>query len=198
MITFHVIGDGDPVDETHAAEATHAVFGARRRQQQARTEAQAKAAADGMIHALLYRFEAKPNEFELTAGSAVALEACSARLGMLDHDYRAPKAPLQRDYGVTLAKIGEYGRGEAEPREIAAYQDAYGAYLAAAAENPTGITAHKLRGTDLWVITPDEITAALGAFRGALGHGVPEPQLFWWPFWIAFLERAERVGIRVA
>jgi hypothetical protein len=73
--------------------------------------------------------------------------------------------------------------------------------LTQCAAKPIGIPGYKLSSNDGWLVLPEEIRAALVAYRA-----LPAPEsairgqvdLDYWRSWIAFLERAaERGGFRV-
>lgn len=188
----------EPFSETRVKRVQDQILTAKRAQFQARTDAQRRVANQAMTRSLMALYEAQPNEFQLTAGSVVDLQNTMLRLGMLDLDTQAGRFPRYEDYGVTAAIIAEFNETGEEGRELAGFNAMADAVRDRQAENPTGIPLYKIKTNDKWLVTPNEITAALGAYRTSLGEGVPEPRLFWWPYWLDFIERAAKyVGARV-
>lgn len=159
-----------------------------------------------MQTAIVRLYEASPTEFELTAGSMTDALNAMDRLGMLathpdGHlvDAAPTPFPRQQDFGVE-PDMWDYAEGDEVPAPIVAFEQAFSAVSDAQAEKPNGIPLYKLRTNDLWLVTPDEIRAALVAHleAGLAVPAVPEPDYFWWPHWLAFLElAAEHGGIRV-
>lgn len=169
-----------------------------RAQRDASNDVQRRFAYVEMARALRQLYKAQPNKFQLTGGSITTALAAMTRLGMLDLDTQHDQWPAHADYGVTHVMLVAFSELGEECLDLALFNAARDAVRDKQAENPTGIPAYKLQTTDGWLITPDEITAALGAYRTALGDGAEQPRLFWWPFWIAFLERASKyIGVRV-
>ena len=164
----------------------------------ARTDADRRRANDRMVYALMSLYEVDPNAFSLSAGSLTVLQASMMRLGMLDLETQPGRPPLPKDFGLTVAGIAAYAESGDEPLELARFNAARDAFLDRQADNPTGIPAYKITTPQGWLITPDEITAALGAYRTSIGDGAEPPRLFWWPYWIEFLECAGKyLGARV-
>lgn len=192
---MEITGEGEPVSDAAVRRALAIITAAKRRQFTARTDAERRGATRAMTAGLIALYEAHPNQFELTAGSMVDAQTAMTLLGMLDLDTQPARFPTYRECGVTDQMIrdavGEDGR---DSRELDQYHAARDAVLEAQAENPTGIPLYKLKDNSGWLIGPAEITGALGAYRTALGEGVPEPGVFWWRFWIEFLERAALHG----
>ncbi|GHO60047.1 hypothetical protein KSB_85220 [Ktedonobacter robiniae] len=62
------------------------------------------------------------------------------------------------------------------------------------AEIPTGIPAYKFGSNDGWLVTPDELSAALAAYDACIADGVEPPAFTWWGDWINYLRRAASHG----
>lgn len=165
------------------------------------------AAQAAMIGALIGLYEADPGEMELTAGSMTDALNAMDRLGMLAtyDDGKLIKHcpvpfPKQEDFGVT-PEMWQYDDGDEPPAPIGAYLAAMSKCAAAQADQPNGIPLYKLQTNDDWLVTPDEIRAALAAHAAPRRPGpspVTEPDYFWWPYWLRFLERAaDHGGFRV-
>lgn len=188
---MEIVGEGEPVFDAEVYSALGMIKLASRKQFRAHTDFERKAANRAMTAGLIALYKAQPNGFELTAGSMVGAHIVMSRLGMLDAETQHERFPTHREFGVTDQIIrdaaGEDGR---ESSELALFHAAQDAVLDKQAENPTGIPIYKLKDNSGWLVGRDEITAALGAYRTALGDGGAEPELFWWPYWIEFLERA--------
>ncbi|MXM66103.1 hypothetical protein GR925_22290 [Streptomyces sp. HUCO-GS316] len=79
-----------------------------------------------------------------------------------------------------------------------AYVEQREAHLAWHPKPPFGIALHKLGSNDGWLVTPEEITAALESYRTHSGDEVKvivgDKELDYWLKWIAYLERAQRHG----
>lgn len=96
--------------------------------------------------------------------------------------------------GVTEG-MREYGKGDPCPPEPRAPLRAAEARITdAQAETPTGIPAYKFGSNDGWLVTPDELTAALAAYDACIADGVEPPSFTWWGDWIDYLRRAARHG----
>ncbi|MFE0104464.1 hypothetical protein [Streptomyces sp. NPDC059009] len=132
---------------------------------------------------------------------AAAARREMAKLGMLTPDV-PPDEPAPEDYGTTSVRIDSYldSGGTEVPPDLEPFVDALHDLFDSQGENPTGIPCYKLITRDGWLVTPDEITAALGCWTAASQEhrdGV-RSSLTWWSEWISFLQRAsEHGGFRV-
>ena len=190
---MRIVGEGEPYAEGAVQQALANLTAASRSDFRARTDRERRAAARAKVHARIELIKADPNEFELNASGMTTAKVVMSRLGMLDHDTKHDLWPNQADYGVTPA-MAQLGPEDDEPRELAYFRAAEDAVRDKQAENPTGIPLYKLGTNDNWLVTRDEITAALGAYRTALGDGASDCELWWWPYWIEFIERAAKHG----
>jgi hypothetical protein len=192
---MEIAGEGDPVSDADVHKALGMIQAAKRRRLNAASDVGHKAATRAMTAGLIALYKAHPNRFELTAGSMVDARIIMADFGMLDVETQQGRFPNYRECGVTDQMIrdaaGEDGR---ETPELDRYHAARDTVLEAQAENPVGIPQYKLLDNSGWLVTPDEITSALGAYRTAVGDGAEQSARFWWPYWIAFLERAAHHG----
>lgn len=81
--------------------------------------------------------------------------------------------------------------------EAMAYVKQRDAYVAWHSEPAFGIALHKFGSNDGWLVTPEEIAAALESYRTHAGDEVKvivNDSLDYWLKWIAYLERAQRRG----
>ncbi|MEV6791280.1 hypothetical protein AB0M87_04595 [Streptomyces sp. NPDC051320] len=131
------------------------------------------------------------------------------QLGMLAVDYDMPSFPQLPD-GITWddmeAAEAPPGDGSSLPvkAEAVAHLKAREAHVAWHPEPAFGIAQHKFGSNDGWLVTPQEIKAALESYRTHSGDevkvivGTGEGRLEYWLKWIAYLERAQhRGGFRV-
>lgn len=124
-----------------------------------------------------------------------------ARLGMLTAD-EPPDEPNPADHGTTMERIEVFLDSDAEdpPPDLVSFAAAMREMFDAQADKPSGIPRYKLTSSDGWLVTPAEITAALGWWattppdrQRAVKDGVA-----WWPAWINFLKDAsDQGGFRV-
>ncbi|MGD6749142.1 hypothetical protein [Streptomyces sp. BH105] len=127
------------------------------------------------------------------------------QLGMTVSDYSAPPFPHQPE-GVTWDEIeaaqeaGDAANTPVRP-EVLAYLKQQEAHVAWRPEPAFGIALHKFGSNDGWLVTPEEIKAALETYRT---HGSGEVKVIvgddldYLLKWIAYLERAQhRGGFRV-
>ena len=114
--------------------------------------------------------------------------------GMLDTETVERTWPDSDTFGITDAMWDDWD-GEPDentPAELLTYHKACQAVTDAQREKPTGIPLHKLNSNDGWLVTPDEIAAALE--RYVLGDGVTANAPVWWADWIAWLRYAQEHG----
>lgn len=123
--------------------------------------------------------------FRLNIFGMERYRAAMAELGMLDSLTRGPR---QNDWDQ--ASLGSEARQE----------KAYEKLRTRTAEHPTGLPRYKFGSNDGWLITPEEIKAALARYErpGAGFFAAHEIDEDYWDEWIHFLEQAvERGGFRV-
>lgn len=119
-------------------------------------------------------------------------------LGMLDMTVTTPGNLSPERYGVT-AEMQEIDFDEFPeplmPVELRAYRAVRTKALDGAVEAPQGIPFYKLGSNDGWLVTPEEIRAALAACPDAAGK---YPEIEWWKPWVEYLAyAAEHGGFRV-
>lgn len=138
--------------------------------------------------------ETERSYFQLNVtGMRMTREAMHA-LGMLDTEDFPHTWPDSADYGVTPAMWDDW-TGEPDentPKELRAFLDAQDAVASAQRQKPTGIPVHKLGTNDDWLVTPDEIAAALERYATS-GEKLPGG-VSWWPDWIKYLRYAQDHG----
>lgn len=130
------------------------------------------------------------------------------QLGMVVSDYELPPFPHEPE-DVPHEEIDAYGdRGEAMDSparpEVVAYWKQLEAHLAWHPDPAFGIALHKFCSNDGWLVTPEEIAAALESYRVHSAEevkvivGGDAEELDYWAQWIAYLHRAQhRSGFRV-
>lgn len=106
------------------------------------------------------------------------------KLGMLDTVTTHPAWPKWEgdwpEEGSTA-----YAEREAELERI----------VSTAAESPIGLPEFKFGSNDGWLVTPDEIRAALASYDESRAREVVGPdEIDYWSQWIAFLNRAAQNG----
>lgn len=148
-------------------------------------------------HLELYR--AQPAVFRVTGGTMAVAHEVMGAYSMLDEIVRPEPFPTLAAFGVTPTMMAEACEGGGETLELVRYRATYDAVLdKQAAANPLGIPLYKLASPNGWLVTPDEVSAALGAYRTALTE-LPLVELWWWPAWVEFLElAAKNHGFRVS
>ncbi|MEU3877810.1 hypothetical protein [Streptomyces sp. NPDC029704] len=131
------------------------------------------------------------------------------KMGMLVTDYDLPDFPELPD-GVTWKDVDAAeeeptpGAADGLPVKAAAavYAKELNAHLAWHPEPASGIAAHKLGSNSGWLVTPDEIEAALASYRThsalqvmtLLGSALGDDNHSYWTEWITYLERARVRG----
>ncbi|WP_425838381.1 hypothetical protein [Streptomyces fractus] len=130
------------------------------------------------------------------------------QLGMVVSDYELPPFPHEPD-GVTREEIdafGDRGHGPDAPArpEVVAYWKQLEAHLSWHLDPAFGIALHKFCSNDGWLVTPEEIAAALESYRVHSAEevkvivGGDTEELDYWLQWISYLQRAQqRGGFRV-
>lgn len=126
--------------------------------------------------------------------------------GMLT-DEPQPHFPDLQDYGLTEYPEDpqDYEIEEERAEVEAELTEAQRRYLDAVkavtdADSDGGIPAYKFSSNDGWLVTPQQISAALATYQKAddADRQALTAELGWWPEWIAFLEHAkDRGGFRV-
>lgn len=129
------------------------------------------------------------------------------QLGMVTTDYTLPPWPEKPDSvdweDVSVVRYPEdYEGNQPVKPEAVTFAKTVDKHLAWHPDPPFGIALHKLGSNDGWLVTPEEIAAALEAYRNHSGDkvkvmvGADQPD--YWLQWIAYLERArQRGGFRV-
>lgn len=124
------------------------------------------------------------------------------QLGMVATDYALPPWP-DKPEEITwedVEAVEEPADGSDLPvkAEAVAYVKQRDAHLVWHPDPPFGMALHKFGSNDGWLVTPEEITAALEAYRTHSGDEVKvivgADRLDYWLKWIAYLERAQRRG----
>jgi hypothetical protein len=126
------------------------------------------------------------------------------QLGMVADGYSLPPWPHEPD-GITwedikAAEAPADGSDLPVKPEALAYVKQLDAHLAWHPEPPFGIALHKFGSNDGWLVTPEEIAAALESYRTHSGDEVKViitsagGELDHWLKWISYLERAQRRG----
>lgn len=191
--------DEVPVDDAERAEAIEQVRQAGHQMHACMGTVKHDEAQQAMVAALVRLYLAERTRFELSGGSMTHALNFMDRFDMIDLDAVHPQFPRQQDYAIT-PEMWDYPEDGEVPEPLAAYQRAHRAATDAQAEKPAGIPLYKLQTNDEWLVTSDEIRAALTARAAAaeLTPARPEPDTFWWPHWLAFLElAADHGGFRV-
>ncbi|MFE9250876.1 hypothetical protein [Streptomyces sp. NPDC007088] len=153
--------------------------------------------------------------FHLNIRGMGAYRTVMHELGMLATDYQAPAYP-ELPEGVTWEDI-EADEDDPNPSATdwlptaaaaAAFVKKLDAHLSWHPEHTPGIAVHKLGSNDRWLVTPQEIEAALAAYRTHSAEEVKSrlaselgdkgDTTSNWIEWIAFLKRAKaRDGFKV-
>lgn len=123
-------------------------------------------------------------------GMGVALDHMQS-LGMLYslEDRRYPEFPKPEAFGLVEHPDDEDGWVAGTPER--AYLDAHEAVLAWHPADPAGIGSWKFGSNDGWIVTPEEIRAALARAADAPAR---EDLPKWWGDWVAYLQRAATLG----
>ncbi|MFD4258207.1 hypothetical protein ACFWR9_11400 [Streptomyces sp. NPDC058534] len=124
------------------------------------------------------------------------------QLGMIATDYPLAAWPEKPDCidweDVSAVRYPEDYEGDMPVKpEAVAYAKTIDEHRAWHPDPPFGIALHKFGTNDGWLVTPEEIAAALESYRthsaeevkALLGGNVDH-----WLKWIAYLERAQRQG----
>lgn len=143
-------------------------------------------------------YDAKKSEFEMTAATMEDTLALMTMHDMFDQASQEPPWPDPVDYGLTAAEAAPAHDMSIPPSELPQQLHQYRAALDAltrqTSDLPTGIPAYKLSSNNGWLVTPDELTAALAAAGTRDAH----PDISWWRDWIDWLDYARtHHGIRV-
>ncbi|MCX3059581.1 hypothetical protein [Streptomyces beihaiensis] len=129
------------------------------------------------------------------------------QLGMVTMDYQKPNFPEKPDSidweDVSAIRYPEdYESQQPVKPEAVTFAKTIDEHLAWHPNPPFGIALHKFASNDGWLVTPEEIAAALETYRTHSGDEVEvivgADRLDYWLEWIAYLERArQRGGFRV-
>ncbi|MFF3959178.1 hypothetical protein ACFYY1_39190 [Streptomyces sp. NPDC001890] len=149
--------------------------------------------------------------FRLNIRGMGAYRTVMHELGMLATEYQKPSFPELPD-GVTWEDV-EAAEKKVNPEAAdglpikaaaAIYAKELDAHLAWHPEHAPGIAVHKLGSNDGWLVTPQEIEAALAVYRThsadevksqlASELGDESDCIGYWIGWIAYLERAKTRG----
>ncbi|MCX4681367.1 hypothetical protein OG413_45505 [Streptomyces sp. NBC_01433] len=149
--------------------------------------------------------------FRLNIHGMGAYRTVMDELGMLVTGYQKPRFPDLPD-GVTWEDV-DAAEEETNPEvadvlpiktAAATYVMELNAHLTWYLEPASGIAVHKLGSNDGWLVTPQEIEAALAAYRThgadrvktllAAELGDEDDCTSYWIEWIAYLERAKARG----
>jgi hypothetical protein len=193
---MEIEGDAESATDAEIGRARGRVAVAQAAARRARTGPAHETAALAVQASMLELYRLRPHVYELTGGTMATAQGVMKVYGMLDPVARQPAFPTFAEHGVTEWMVRAISKDGAYRAEIEAYRAAYAAVLERQVDNPAGIPLYKLVSPSGWLVTPDEISAALGAYRSGLDE-FPVTGLWWWPAWIAFLERAEKTGLRV-
>ncbi|MFJ9179400.1 hypothetical protein [Streptomyces sp. NPDC102360] len=127
------------------------------------------------------------------------------QLGMVVSDYGVPPWPHEPE-GVTWDEIDAAQNGNGASKsparpEVVTYLKQCEAHVTWHPEPAFGMALHKFASNDGWLVTPEEIEAALVGYRTHAGSEVKVivgDDVDYWLEWIAYLERAQhRGGFRV-
>ncbi|WP_155054559.1 hypothetical protein [Streptomyces blattellae] len=129
------------------------------------------------------------------------------QLGMVATDYARPPWPEKPDSIVwddvsAVRYPDDYEGNQPVKPEAVTFAKTIDTHLAWHPDPPFGMALHKFGSNDGWLVTPEEIAAALEAYRAHSGDEakviVGADRLDYWLKWIAYLERAQhRGGFRV-
>lgn len=158
--------------------------------------------AQEIVDALLGPLYALPSDyFRLNIWGMGATREAMYGLGMLDAATLQLQWPEREDFDVDDAAWNAWDGdepGQDAPEGLHRYYQAHEKALAHRPEKPTGICAFKFGSNDGWLVTPDELAAALAAYDEAAAGGASVPESEWWADWIGYLRRAQaRGGFRV-
>lgn len=171
--------------------------------------------------------DADVSYFRLNIWGMGAMRVCMNALGMLtDPPGNHPEFPKPEDFGVDWEDVECYeeayvihadGTNEQKTQDMLvkskfdgakAYSEAQEAVLSWYGDTPAGICVHKLCSNDGWIVTPEEIKAALESWSRGLetARSNGEEDLIWeamnrarlskgiWMSWIAYLTGAADHG----
>lgn len=124
------------------------------------------------------------------------------RLGMVSTDYPLapwPEKPDSIDWeDVSAVRYPEDYEGQQPVKpDAVAFAKTIEVHLAWHPDPPFGIALHKFGSNDGWLVTPEEIAAALESYRTHSGNEVKVivgDALDRWIKWITYLERAQLHG----
>jgi hypothetical protein len=118
-------------------------------------------------------------------------------LGMLDTATESLKWPERADFGVddeTWENWDWQQPAEDAPEPLRRFYQTQQAALSHRPEKPTGICDFKFSSNDGWIVTPEELGAALATYDERTGGGAAAPDFEWWADWIDYLRRARARG----
>ena len=145
--------------------------------------------------------------FRLNIWSMGRFRQFMAQLGMVATDYEVPRWPEKPDTidwdDVSAVRYpDDYEGNQPVKPEAVTFAKTIDEHLAWHPAASFGIALHKFGSNDGWLVTPEEIRAALESYRTHSGDEVKAivgaDGLDRWLKWIAYLERAQRhSGFRV-
>lgn len=158
------------------------------------------AAAQKAVDAAYEAWSAQEHSyFRLNVWGMGEARAAMCRLRMV-LDVGHAEFPTHEQYGVTDemsqydAEYNELPREDLAP-QLRALLEHCDRVTDSQAESPIGIPIYKLGSNDGWLVTPDEIAAALTQYdRATLDDLDAVPDGDWWPKWIEYLRYAMKHG----
>ncbi|WP_413804301.1 hypothetical protein [Streptomyces sp. OE57] len=163
-----------------------------------------KAAQEKVSAAYDAMYEAHTSYFRLSIWSMRECRAIMHHFGMLSETTAPPEAPSLEAYGISPDEYHEsLGTSGELPEPIGRFQEAMNAYLAWVPAPENGVAVHKLMSNSGWIVTPEEIRAALAAYEANRGKDPAflsqlVEEASWWPQWVGYLTAAaNHEGFRV-
>ncbi|MEU4898581.1 hypothetical protein AB0B12_39360 [Streptomyces sp. NPDC044780] len=156
----------------------------------------ARAAYDAM-------YEAHTSYFRLSIWSMGECRAIMDHFGMLSLTTAPPEEPSLEAYGISPDEYYACLETTEPPESIRRFREAVDAYLSWVPDPVNGVAAHKLMSNSGWIVTAEEIRAALAAYEGSRGKDPAflsqlVEEASWWPQWIEYLATAaSHEGFRV-
>lgn len=205
---IETVPDDEAAKVRAAEKAFHAAVGARDTLNLPPNHADVEAAQEEVERTFEALMEADTSYFRLNIWGMSRYCEVMEQLGMVVSGYAAPPFPDEPE-GVTREEIEAFadrapGSGLPARPEVVAYWKQLHAHLSWHLEPAFGIALHKFCSNDGWLVTPEEIAAALESYRVHSAEevkvivGGDAEELDYWTQWIAYLQRAQhRDGFRV-
>ena len=194
---MYIVTADDAEERAHQAARAMVGIAIGKRDGHERGSAESRALQDAIdaMTAAQYRMPSK--YFRLNIWGMSRCRQAMYELGMLDTETSSLEWPEREAFGVDDKTWADWEWNEPaddDPEPLRRYWEAHREALSHHPEKPTGICDFKFSSNDGWIVTPEELAAALATYDERTGGGTAVPDFEYWPDWIDYLRRAQTRG----